>query len=131
MASACTRTLRRAALLALVLALLGAGTVSTASAGTSSVLMAIGAGLKGRAGLSATVAAEGLTHVSALAFDDDGRLWALTAGYEDDGTDALYVIPEAGSGVVLTQTPTPTLVLTTCNPRYSSRERLIVTADRV
>ena len=41
------------------------------------------------------------------------------------------LIQEAGSGVVLTQTPTPTLVLTTCNPRYSSSERLIVTADRV
>ena len=44
---------------------------------------------------------------------------------------AVSVIPEAGSGVVLTQTPNPTLVLTTCNPLYSSRERLIVTADRV
>lgn len=43
----------------------------------------------------------------------------------------VYVIPEPGSGVVLTQTPNPTLVLTTCNPRYSSSERLIVTADRV
>lgn len=43
----------------------------------------------------------------------------------------VYVIPAAGSGVVLTQTQKPTLVLTTCNPRYSSSERLIVTADRV
>jgi sortase A len=43
----------------------------------------------------------------------------------------VYAIPEAGSGVVLAQTPNPTLVLTTCNPRYSSSERLIVTADRV
>jgi sortase A len=43
----------------------------------------------------------------------------------------VYVIPEAGSGIVLTQTNEPTLVLTTCNPRYSSRERLIVIADRV
>lgn len=41
------------------------------------------------------------------------------------------VIPEPGSGIVLTQTLEPTLVLTTCNPRYSSTERLIVTADRV
>ena len=32
---------------------------------------------------------------------------------------------------VLTQTTNPTLVLTTCNPRYSSSQRLIVTADRV
>jgi LPXTG-site transpeptidase (sortase) family protein len=43
----------------------------------------------------------------------------------------VFVIPEPGSGFVLTQTQNPTLVLTTCNPRYSSTERLIVTADRV
>jgi sortase A len=41
------------------------------------------------------------------------------------------VVPESGSGVVLTQTNEPTLVLTTCNPRYSSSQRLIVFADRV
>jgi sortase A len=43
----------------------------------------------------------------------------------------VYIVPEPGSGIVLTQTKEPTLVLTTCNPRYSSRERLIVIADRV
>ena len=42
--------------------------------------------------------------------------------------DRNYVEPEAGSGVALEQTEEPTLVLTTCNPKYSSRERLIVTA---
>jgi LPXTG-site transpeptidase (sortase) family protein len=42
-----------------------------------------------------------------------------------------FVIPQAGSGVVLEQTVRPTLVLTTCNPRYSSRERLIITASLV
>jgi sortase A len=42
-----------------------------------------------------------------------------------------FVVPEAGSGVVLTQTKLPTLVLTTCNPKYSSYQRLIVTAVRV
>jgi len=31
---------------------------------------------------------------------------------------------------VLDQTVRPTLVLTTCNPRYSAAERLIVIADR-
>jgi LPXTG-site transpeptidase (sortase) family protein len=44
---------------------------------------------------------------------------------------APFVVPESGSGFVLTQTPNPTLVLTTCNPKYSSYERLIVTAVRV
>jgi sortase A len=32
---------------------------------------------------------------------------------------------------VLDQTPAPTLALTTCNPRYSAAQRLIVLADRV
>jgi sortase A len=45
--------------------------------------------------------------------------------------DEVFVIPAAGSGRVLTQTPRPTLVLTTCHPKYSSSERLIVTARRI
>ena len=45
--------------------------------------------------------------------------------------EEVFVIPSAGSGRVLTQTPRPTLVLTTCHPKYSSSERLIVTALRV
>jgi sortase A len=43
----------------------------------------------------------------------------------------VFVVPTEGSGVVLAQTVQPTLVLTTCNPKYSATERLIVTADRV
>lgn len=43
----------------------------------------------------------------------------------------VFIIPAEGSGVVLNQTVKPTLVLTTCNPRYSATQRLIVTADRV
>lgn len=49
-------------------------------------------------------------------------------GYE---VDRVFVVPSAGSGRVLVQTPKPSLVLTTCNPKYSSAERLIVTARRV
>jgi sortase (surface protein transpeptidase) len=41
------------------------------------------------------------------------------------------VIPSQGSGVVLEQTQRPTLVLTTCNPKYSSSERLIIEAKLV
>jgi sortase A len=51
-----------------------------------------------------------------------------TFAYE---VDRVFVVPSAGSGRVLVQTPKPTLVLTTCNPKYSSAERLIVTARRV
>jgi sortase A len=40
-----------------------------------------------------------------------------------------FVLPEATAGVVLEQTQRPTLVLTTCNPRYASSERLIVEAN--
>ncbi len=42
----------------------------------------------------------------------------------------VFVLPTSIAGRVLAQTPNPTLVLTTCNPTYSSAERLIVTADR-
>jgi sortase A len=45
--------------------------------------------------------------------------------------DRNFVLPAAGSGVVLEQTEKPTLVLTTCNPKYSSAQRLIVTATQV
>jgi sortase A len=45
--------------------------------------------------------------------------------------DRVFVIPEQGSGRVLSQTEEPTLVLTTCNPVYASYERLIVTASRI
>ncbi|HVF07957.1 MAG TPA: sortase [Actinomycetota bacterium] len=45
--------------------------------------------------------------------------------------DEVFVIPSEGSGRVLTQTPRPTLVLTTCHPKYSSSDRLIVTARRI
>ncbi len=43
---------------------------------------------------------------------------------------APFVVPATGSGVVLAQTKQPSLVLTTCNPRYESYQRLIVTAIR-
>lgn len=43
----------------------------------------------------------------------------------------VFVIPSEGSGKVLTQTRQPSLVLTTCHPKYSAEERLIVTADLV
>jgi LPXTG-site transpeptidase (sortase) family protein len=45
--------------------------------------------------------------------------------------DRNFVLPQAGSGVVLAQTKRRSLVLTTCHPKYSSRDRLIVTATLV
>ena len=72
-----------------------AGVSPTPSAGSD--LADIGAGLTGPAGLTATVVATGLAHVSAFAFDADGRLWAATAGYGDDGSDAVYLVGSDGS----------------------------------
>jgi sortase A len=40
------------------------------------------------------------------------------------------IMPSEGSGRVLAQTRTPTLVLTTCHPEYSAAQRLIVEATR-
>jgi sortase A len=45
--------------------------------------------------------------------------------------NANFVLPEETAGKVLEQTPDPTLVLTTCNPKYASSQRLIVTAKLV
>ena len=61
------------------------------------------------AGLAAAVIATGLPHVAAIAFDADGRLWAATAGYSDDGSDAIYVVdaPGATPKAILTNLHTP------------------------
>lgn len=40
-----------------------------------------------------------------------------------------FILPEDTAGQVLDQTAKPTLVLTTCNPKYASSQRLIVEAD--
>jgi sortase A len=42
----------------------------------------------------------------------------------------VFVTPPSNASV-LDQTKDPTLVLTTCNPRFSASQRLIVLADRV
>ena len=52
-------------------------------------------------------------------------------GQFDYEVSANFVLPEATAGMVLAQTPDPTLVLTTCNPKYGSSQRLIVTAKLV
>jgi sortase A len=44
-------------------------------------------------------------------------------------TDTTVIVPS--EGWVLNQTKRPTLVLTTCEPRFSAAQRLIVFADRV
>jgi glucose/arabinose dehydrogenase len=69
---------------------------STAPAATAA-LTGIGAGLQGPAGLAASVYATGLANVSAFAFDGGGRLWAATAGFDDTGSDAVYLVASPGA----------------------------------
>jgi glucose/arabinose dehydrogenase len=68
---------------------------STAATG----LVDIGAGLRGPAGLAATVYATGLVNVASLAVDGDGRAWAGTAAFDDAGTDAIYVVTAGAAPV--------------------------------
>jgi glucose/arabinose dehydrogenase len=68
----------------------GGGSTST------SAFAGIGQGLQGPSALSASVYATGLTHISAIAIDDQKRLWAATADYTDSGGDAVYVVAAKG-----------------------------------
>jgi LPXTG-site transpeptidase (sortase) family protein len=88
--------------------------------------------LKGRVG----IAGHRTTYMAPF-FDledvDEGdpiRLLTEYGPFEYEVTDTL-VLPEDGSGIVLEQTERPTLVLTTCHPKYGSSQRLIVEAALV
>jgi sortase A len=63
----------------------------------------------------------------------DGDTISLLTQYGryDYVVTANFVLPEETAGKVLAQTSDPTLVLTTCNPKYASSQRLIVIADLV
>ena len=93
------RTAQFAAVLFAVVLLTGCGSSGETSRTTSSEqgLIAIGAGLRGPAGLHATVYANGLKLMSAFAFDARGRLWVTTSGADTHATDGLYVVSRAGS----------------------------------
>jgi glucose/arabinose dehydrogenase len=99
------RLLRLAPALACValacVALVGCGSAGkSGSAGTSSqksALVAIGAGLKGPAGLRATVYAKGPPTTAAFAFDRQGRLWLTAAGLESHTEDGVYMIAKPGA----------------------------------
>src|SRR6478672_9202911 len=84
-----------------VVAVVAAAVVVAAACGGGSTpsteLGDIGQGLRGPSGLSAATYATGLTHISAIAFDGDARLWAATADYSDAGADAVYVVTVQGS----------------------------------
>jgi len=58
---------------------------------------AIGAGLSGPQGYHASVYAQGLRHVSAFAWDANGRLWATAAGATTHSGDGVYLIERRGA----------------------------------
>lgn len=74
----------------------------TANPGTATApddgLVDIGAGLRGRAGLTASVYTTGPADLGAFAVDGAGRLWLATAAFEDAGTDVIAVVPDPGNG---------------------------------
>ena len=72
-------------------------TASSTQSAASDGLVDIGSGLRGVAGLSASVYATGLTHASAFAFDAEGQLWVATADYSDTGADGVYLVAKAGA----------------------------------
>jgi glucose/arabinose dehydrogenase len=83
--------LRRTLLIVFVAASLVAG------CGATTALVDIGAGIKGPAGLTATVYAGGLTHAAAFALDAQQRLWVATADYTDTGKDGVYLVAASGA----------------------------------
>jgi sortase A len=65
-----------------------------------------------------------------VAAGDEVRLLTAFGRFDYEVTD-VSTMPEDEAGVVLDQTDEPTLVLTTCHPKYGSSQRLIVEADLV
>jgi glucose/arabinose dehydrogenase len=85
-----------------LLALGGCGSSGghSAAAGSIPALVSIGAGLKGPAGLRASVYAQGPPTTAAFAFDSRGRLWLTAAGLENYAHDGVYMIARAGAPAV-------------------------------
>ena len=93
------RVAQLATVLVAAVALTGCGSSGKTSRTTTSGqgLVAIGAGLRGPAGLHATVYATGLQLMSAFAFDARGRLWVTTSGANTHATDGLYLVSRPGA----------------------------------
>ncbi len=63
-------------------------------------LVAIGAGLYGPAGLTASIYAQGPPTLAAFAFDPAGRLWLTAAGLEAHTEDGVYEVAKPGARAV-------------------------------
>jgi glucose/arabinose dehydrogenase len=82
----------------MLLSLAGCG--SQGEGPSRSALVAIGAGLKGPAGLKATVYGNGPATLAAAMFDRQGRLWLTAAGLETHTQDGVYVIAKPGGRAI-------------------------------
>jgi glucose/arabinose dehydrogenase len=82
--------------LALGVAGCGAGADDAGSAKPAG-LASIGAGVRGPAGMAATVYATGLPTASAFAIDARGRLWVATSAAADHRNDGVYLVAHAGA----------------------------------
>lgn len=58
---------------------------------------AIGAGLSGPRGYHARLYTQGLRHVSAFAYDGNGRLWATASGATTHAADGVYLVERRGA----------------------------------
>jgi glucose/arabinose dehydrogenase len=85
-----------------LLALGGCGSSAghSSATGSSPALVSIGAGLKGPAGLRASVYAQGPPTTAAFALDSRRRLWLTAAGLESYAHDGVYMIAKAGAPAV-------------------------------
>ncbi len=88
--------LKAIAAAAATLALLASGCGTGATPAAHGGLVAIGAGLRGPSGLHAEVYAQGITHVSAFAFDTRGRLWATASGADTHAGDGVFLVQRPG-----------------------------------
>jgi glucose/arabinose dehydrogenase len=71
----------------------GCGSSTSSSTGVKApALVSIGAGIRGPAGLHASVYARGVPNVAAIAVDAQGRLWATAAGLTGHRRDGVYLI---------------------------------------
>jgi glucose/arabinose dehydrogenase len=118
-----SRLRRRARILVLALVVASVVPITSTSASAARATAAIGAGLRGPSGLTATVSAKGLEHVSAFATDAQDRLWVATAAASDKGKDAIYLVTDAGATPqrVVTDVHTPLGILWVGDTLYVSQ----------
>jgi glucose/arabinose dehydrogenase len=85
------KTPRRLAVVAIATMLAACG------GGTSNALTNLGSGLRGVAGVRASLYATAPKNVAAFAFDTQQRLWLATADYTDHGKDGVYLVTKKGA----------------------------------